>query len=84
MGEEVTVKLYHAALVARLRRKIRDALDTAPAGIGNGQLHALEVNQRRRRAPSRRGPWLLEILVVDRSYNAQKRPVDAQTLPVAT
>ena len=35
--------MYHAALVARLRQEIRDALDKAPAGVGNDQLHALEA-----------------------------------------
>src|ERR1700731_1192029 len=33
----------HAALVARLRQEIRDALDKAPAGVGNDQLHALQA-----------------------------------------
>ena len=43
VAEDVPVKMYHAALVARLRQKIRDALDKAPAGVGNDQLHAFEA-----------------------------------------
>ena len=43
VAEDVAVKMYHAALVARLRQEIRDALDKAPAGVGNNQLDALEA-----------------------------------------
>jgi hypothetical protein len=35
--------LIFAALVARLRQEIGDALDKASAGVGNDQLHAFEA-----------------------------------------
>jgi hypothetical protein len=43
VAEDVAIEMHHAALVARLRQEIRDALDKAPAGVGNDQLHALEA-----------------------------------------
>ena len=43
VAEYVAVEMHHAALVARLRQEIRDALDKAPAGVGNDQLHAFEA-----------------------------------------
>ena len=43
MAEDVAVEMHHAALVARLRQEIRDALDKAPAGVGNDQLYAPET-----------------------------------------
>lgn len=43
VAEGVAIERYHAALVARLRQEIRDALDKAPAGVGNDQLYALEA-----------------------------------------
>jgi hypothetical protein len=49
VAEDVAVKMYHAALVARLRQEIRDALDKAPAGVGNNQLDALEAAVKWRR-----------------------------------
>src|SRR3984893_13191954 len=35
VAEDVAVEMHHAALVASLRQEIRDALDKAPAGVGN-------------------------------------------------
>jgi hypothetical protein len=54
VAKDVAVEVHHAALVARLQ-EIRDALDKAPAGVGNDQLHALQaavdqVAQKRRPA----------------------------------
>jgi hypothetical protein len=43
VAENIAAEMHHAALVARLRQKIRDALDKAPAGVGNDQLHAFEA-----------------------------------------
>ena len=43
VAEDVAVEMHHAALVARFRQEIRDALDKASAGVGNDQLHALEA-----------------------------------------
>jgi hypothetical protein len=43
VAKDVAVEMHHAALVARLRQEIRHALDKAPAGVGNDQLHALQA-----------------------------------------
>src|SRR6476620_530339 len=41
----VVIEMHHGALVARLRQEIRDALDKASAGVGNGQLYDLEAGR---------------------------------------
>src|SRR6202166_270461 len=43
VAKDVAVEMHHAALVARLRQEIRNALDKAPAGVGNDQLYALQA-----------------------------------------
>jgi hypothetical protein len=43
VAEDVAIEMHHAALVARLRQEIGDALDKASAGVGNDQLHAFEA-----------------------------------------
>ena len=43
VAEDVAVEMDRAALVAASGRKSADALDKAPAGVGNDQLHALEA-----------------------------------------
>src|ERR1700722_20374468 len=61
VAKDVAVEVHHAALVARLRQEIRNALDKAPAGVGNDQLHAFEaaIDQDGAETPTSRlcPPW---------------------------
>src|SRR6478609_2521065 len=43
VAEDVAIEMHHAALVARFRQEIRDALEKASAGVRNDQLHAFEA-----------------------------------------
>ena len=42
VAENVAIEMHHAALVARLGQKIRDAFDKTSAGVGNDQLHTFK------------------------------------------